>query len=79
MQLKTVKEVKTELKRLRKRQETHHYDADNDRKKNKMRSLLWKLLKQTPYSRKVSKGEKPPKPERHPRSTGKPKSSGSYT
>jgi hypothetical protein len=79
MQLKTVKEVKAELKRIRKRQDTHQYNATIDREKNKMRSLLWKLLKQTPYSRKAQKGEKTPKPRRTPRSTGKTKSSSSYT
>jgi len=79
MQLKTVKEVKAELNRLRKRQERHHYDAHIDQEKNKMRSLLWKLLKKQPYSPKAQKGEKSPKSERAPRGTGKTKRPSSYT
>lgn len=79
MQLKTVKEVKAELKRIRKRQDMHNYNATIDREKNKMRALLWQLLKKTPYSRKAPKGEKTPKSERTPRSTRKTKSSGGYT
>ena len=78
MQFRTIKEVKGELKRLRKRQDTHHSDANINREKNHMRTLLWKLLKQTPYSREAAKGEKPEKTQEQ-ESTGKTKRSSSYT
>jgi hypothetical protein len=78
MQFRTIKEVKGELKRLRKRQDTHQYDASISRKKNQLRSLLWRLLRQTPYSRKAAKREKPEKTQEQER-TGKTKRSSSYT
>ena len=78
MQFRTIKEVKGELKRLRKRQDPHQYDANINRKKNQMRSLLWRLLKQTPYSRAAAKTEKPAKTEAQA-SSGKTKRSSSYT
>jgi len=78
MQFRTIKEVKGELKRLRKRQDTHQYDALISRKKNQMRTLLWKLLKQKPYSREAAKTEKPAKTQEQ-ESSGKTKRSSSYT
>ncbi|MHA1276310.1 MAG: hypothetical protein ACTSQI_05910 [Candidatus Helarchaeota archaeon] len=78
MQLKTIKDIKLELKRIRKRQETHKNNSKIIRRKNKLREKLWKLLKAQP---RIKKSHKPRKKreiieENEPRA--KPKGTGQY-
>lgn len=79
MQLKTIGEIKLELKRLRKQQNLHRNDDKIARQKSKLRSMLWKLLRQQPHSKPSIKAKvsRPAKDES--RSSSKIKGSRNYT
>ena len=58
MQLKTIKQIKGELKRLRRCQNIHQKDERINRKMNRLRTKLWKLLKKQPHTKKSTRSQK---------------------
>ncbi len=79
MQLNSIKQIKTELKRLRKRQNTHKSDAKVTKGKMKLKTLLWKLLREQAPIRTSHRPKKKVKAEEDLVSTGKTKSTGRYS
>ncbi len=78
MQLKTIKEIKDELKRLRKRQNKHQINERTARKITPLRTELWRLLRQQPHQRKTAVAKKPKEAQEEKEKSGKVKGSGQY-
>ncbi len=78
MQLKTIKDIKLELRRIRKRQDKHNNNELLNRRKSQLREKLWKLLKAQPRTRKSPKPKRATPKTDESEHQGKPKGTGRY-
>jgi len=77
MHFNTIKEIKLELKRIRKRQDKHKINRKMAHRKGVLRAMLWKLLREGPRAVTTSKSSRPARAESE--NIRKTKSSGQYT
>ncbi|NVM53698.1 MAG: hypothetical protein HWN66_08340 [Candidatus Helarchaeota archaeon] len=78
MPLNLIKKIKLELKRIRNRQNKHKSDAKNTRKKIKMRTVLWKLLREQSASKSSTKPRRKAKIKEEKETVRKTTGSGHY-
>ena len=79
MHFNTIKEIKLELKRIRKRQDTHKFNRKMVHRKGALRVKLWKLIREEPRGVTTSKSSRPARARAESENIRKTKRSGQYT